>query len=294
MKIKTRTLLASTALLACSLPALADVTVSGNYLQLGVNTGGSLIDFGSFTGLKYDPSGTGNFSSPVDVLAPGNPFAFYSIGVNGNWNVAGGGAPTNPFNTTTVDLSAGAGSPFVFTKNGSYGGLAFQQVLSFNQDSKSIHSTVTFQNVSGAQVNNVVYAAGIDPDQDVNTPMSSYWTQNTIQGQGVDASVTGFGPVTGLSVTMRNTTGWVDTTASVSRPWDTNPYILSGPAINDGNGDYTINLAYRLGDFAPGQEKTVGFDYAIAAVPEPETYAMLIGGLGLLGAVARRRSGKHA
>jgi hypothetical protein len=28
----------------------------------------------------------------------------------------------------------------------------------------------------------------------------------------------------------------------------------------------------------------------VAAVPEPETYAMLLAGLGLVGAVARRRS----
>jgi hypothetical protein len=32
---------------------------------------------------------------------------------------------------------------------------------------------------------------------------------------------------------------------------------------------------------------TVNFD--VAAVPEPETYAMLLAGLGMLGAVARRK-----
>ena len=31
---------------------------------------------------------------------------------------------------------------------------------------------------------------------------------------------------------------------------------------------------------------------AIAAVPEPETYAMLLAGLGLMGAVVRRRSNR--
>ncbi|MBK7007107.1 MAG: PEP-CTERM sorting domain-containing protein [Burkholderiales bacterium] len=32
--------------------------------------------------------------------------------------------------------------------------------------------------------------------------------------------------------------------------------------------------------------------YTIAAVPEPETYAMLLAGLGVMGAVARRRKSK--
>jgi hypothetical protein len=31
------------------------------------------------------------------------------------------------------------------------------------------------------------------------------------------------------------------------------------------------------------------YTYDVAAVPEPETYAMLLAGLGLVGAIARRR-----
>ncbi|WP_229259600.1 PEP-CTERM sorting domain-containing protein [Duganella aceris] len=44
----------------------------------------------------------------------------------------------------------------------------------------------------------------------------------------------------------------------------------------------------RLADFAPDVNITV------TAVPEPETYAMLAAGLGMLGVVARRRSRKQA
>lgn len=36
------------------------------------------------------------------------------------------------------------------------------------------------------------------------------------------------------------------------------------------------------------------FSFNAAAVPEPETYAMLLAGLGLMGAVAGRRKGKQA
>jgi hypothetical protein len=36
-----------------------------------------------------------------------------------------------------------------------------------------------------------------------------------------------------------------------------------------------------------------GHDYSIAAVPEPETWALMLAGLGLLTASARRRSGQR-
>ena len=55
-----------------------------------------------------------------------------------------------------------------------------------------------------------------------------------------------------------------------------------------GFGDYSINLAYDLGSIASQQSVTFGYEY-IMAVPEPETYAMLLAGLGLIGFSARRR-----
>ena len=41
-----------------------------------------------------------------------------------------------------------------------------------------------------------------------------------------------------------------------------------------------------------GKDGKVSVDSVTAAVPEPETYAMLLAGLGLIGAMARRRSSR--
>lgn len=58
--------------------------------------------------------------------------------------------------------------------------------------------------------------------------------------------------------------------------WSNSPVTTSGGTLNfDSNS-------------------TWGSFQAVATVPEPETYAMLLAGLGLMGAVARRRKDKQA
>ncbi|MEO7494150.1 MAG: PEP-CTERM sorting domain-containing protein [Massilia sp.] len=267
----------------------APVTVSGNYIQMGVNNGGALIDPSTFIGIKYDPTSSGNFSSPIDYLTPGTPYAFYSIGVNGAIDTAEGGIDNNPFGTTTFDGSGLVGNPFTITNNGYYQGLSFKQVLFFDNTSQSIHASVVFTNLSGAAINNVAYGVGIDPDQDIGAG-GDFTTQNTINGQADHASVTAFGAVSGYSITLASTSGWIDTVASIDKAWGTDPYSLSSMYKNDGNGDFTINLGYKLGDFAVGEQKSIGYDYTMSAmmVPEPEVFAMMLLGLAVLGVKGRK------
>jgi hypothetical protein len=282
----------STGILCAVISAAAGqasaVVLSGNYIQLGVNAGGSLIDFGTLTGLKYDPTGTGTFGA-VDFLAPGASFSFNSIGVSGNYAVAGGGSPTNPFHSATVDASEAVGFPFAVTKNGFYGGLDIKQVLFFDYSSSTIHTTVTFTNKTGGTVHDVTYGTGLDPNQDANLNGNNA-TQNAIQGQGVNASVSATGAASGYVLRLANTTGWA-ANASISpyQAWETNPYHLASNMMSAGNGDNTINLGYSLGNFSAGQQKTIGYDYILSAVPEPETYAMMLAGLILLQFLARRK-----
>ncbi len=286
----------SAATLMCATSASA-VVLTGNYVQLGVNNGGSMIDYGAFTGIKFDPTGTSNFGA-IDFLTPSNPFAFSSLGVGGVYAVAGGGSDTNPFHSTTVDVSGPVGSPFAITSRGSYGGLNLQQTFYFDNNSSTIHASVTFANTTRGAINNVAYGIGFDPDQDANAN-GEHSTKNTIVGQGVDATVTaaskGGAGATGYAITLNNTSGW-DAKASIvsaSAPgfgWNPNPYLLANNIVNSGDGDYTINLGYNLGNFAAGQQKTIAYDMVLTApVPEPSTYAMMLAGLILLRHMARRK-----
>lgn len=67
-----------------------------------------------------------------------------------------------------------------------------------------------------------------------------------------------------------------------------NTYSLSFTASSDAN--YSLNFNNAGGD-------NVGIvldNVSVTAVPEPETYAMLLAGLGVMGAVARRRKAQSA
>ncbi len=69
---------------------------------------------------------------------------------------------------------------------------------------------------------------------------------------------------------------------------------LSGVSLNESfnfanltSGTYTLKVS---GSVAGGGTGGAIAQYSVTAVPEPETYAMLLAGLGVMGAIARRRS----
>jgi hypothetical protein len=59
-------------------------------------------------------------------------------------------------------------------------------------------------------------------------------------------------------------------------------------------GNYIVKATGSVsGGQLPGVS-LVAANYTVTAVPEPETYAMLLAGLGLMGTIARRRAQKEA
>ena len=126
------------------------------------------------------------------------------------------------------------------------------------------------------------------------------------------------GPGNPYTVTeaITNNTGqsWVDFHYSIQEPDQGQGVVftehasstLSGFTLDQSSGprnlNFTGNLAddgvanasFMLSPFDPGAGNTTTFTLTqVPTIPEPETYAMLLAGLGLMGAIARRRNNKQ-
>jgi hypothetical protein len=252
----------------------ADFTLTGQYLNVGVNDSGGLI--GNGVGIQFDPTGTGHFAGAPDFITPGTPLEFYSIGIN-NTNLGSAGYNDgNTFGVTTINTTSGSTVSTL-----SYGYVGLIQRTYFDQASKSIHFSVDLLNMTGVALNNVVYARGLDPDQNYPTTFS---TNNSIGTIGGKAVVTAVGPYNGLTIQIQDVTG--GGVASVSSGWERNPYVLLLGG-NAGNGDNTINMAWNLGTLAPYSSREIDFQYNLSAVPLPP--ALLLFAPGLLGLIGIRK-----
>ena len=76
------------------------------------------------------------------------------------------------------------------------------------------------------------------------------------------------------------------------------PEPSTGPRNLNFTGDLadggTANASFMLSPFDPGAGNTATFTVTqVPTIPEPETYAMLLAGLGLMGVIARRKNNKQ-
>jgi len=158
--------------------------------------------------------------------------------------------------------------------------------------------TVQLTNNTGKDARDVQWGVGFDPDQGGS---GNNGTWNTIDALGNNAAVSAVSS-DGWKITLHNTTSasadfiapYIDNASfgfgSCCLPIDPNVMLTTGQGIGSyGFQDWSINLGYEFGFVPAGDSVTIGYEY-VMAVPEPETYAMLLAGLGLIGFSARRRT----
>ena len=165
--------------------------------------------------------------------------------------------------------------------------LGISQQLAFANNSGTIDFSVTLTNNGTSTMSNVAYARGLDPDQDVFAGGGYPTTNNIVNGNLVTASA----PVSGWTIGIFSDSD-IAHLPTVHADWSyqstSNPYYLLDPK-NDGNGDYSINMAWNIGELAAGESANIKFQYRIAEsfddVVVPPTHGVADAGstVGLLG-----------
>lgn len=121
-----------------------------------------------------------------------------------------------------------------------------------------------------------------------STSITSTFTQ--VGSKTKDVDITAFNlvkydPLTAAVLSTIYGTNLTDT--SVAHPTDS--WTLSASGLTAGS--YYVQVIGKVTGTSGG---SYGGDISVLAVPEPETYALLLGGLGMVGFVARRKAAKKA
>ena len=204
---------------------------------------------------------------------------------------------SNPFGGVVSMLTSNSAYTF-----GSFGGWDMQMLETITSPGHLVYA-VTITNNTGHDVDGVRWGFGIDPDQGVPGG-AGFGTTNVIDGVAALSSVTATSS-DGYFITLKDITS---ANASLLHPY-VDPASCCSPVdpltmhlVNQGLGSYgfsdsSINMAFELGHsglMKNGESSVMGYELIMGAVPEPETYAMFMAGLGLMGFIARRRKNGQA
>jgi hypothetical protein len=306
MKYLASAAVAALALSVAGVATAAPLTLTGNFVKVGVSDAGTLGSDGSTSpGLLHDPTGSGNFGVN-DYITPGTPHDGFSVrsdqhGFLSNDNDISGGS----FGSTSPTLLTGAaklGFDNAATWTGSGGGLTVTNSYFFNNGDQRI--TVMTTLTATEDLTGVDFARSVDPDPDVNT-FGSFSTNNQRGNAlfGVTDFVGAAGPLTGLTLALLNLNGDVyahNTEIDTNCCSNIDPLTVLAGSANSLVGDDGLNIAWNIGALTKGASATINYAYVVGehietaggpggGIPEPTSWAMMLLGFGGIGALLRAR-----
>jgi hypothetical protein len=312
----TSLLRSTTTALALSIGAMGAQAASGSF-QMFVNPHSAPNFFGSpnydayeanvMAGLQTGVNGSGDRStSPTAYnLLPANATTIVSPGdmiVTGTPSWQGNASPSgalsnelgNRMHFALTVLGDGAGSTFSlqdigFTMEGrtgsgfNYGFVPFTGYTGANPDDETLFSSAfTYRpwRVGVQYGANGALGGGDDVlltnGEAGSTPVNALYYFGVGDAYWADFSCTGPGGNPSLCDTIPKRQGLIDAAVADMIGANQGAFFLKGSYyLVDGNGNSLVTAS------------------AIAAIPEPSEIAMMLGGVGLIGAVARRRKAKH-
>jgi hypothetical protein len=200
-----------------------------------------------------------------------------------------------PASATIIDWAAWS-SPLVSATSGSANGVAGGVNISYSGELESFEANYPSYGPSGTfnggtidnappQANGIIRIFGggdqaiintITFSQAVTNPVFAIWSL----GQG------------GINASFNFNATPTFESGGPSSEYAGQPISVLGNVVSGLEGNGTVQFTGTFNSLSwtnPTFENWYGFTVGVAAVPEPETYAMMLAGLGLMGFVARRR-----
>lgn len=296
---------AALSLAAVSVQAVATpLVLQGNFIKVGISDYGTFGSNGNTNpGFQHDPTGAAAFSDATDYVSPGTPHDGFSLisdqfgfTENDNNSIDSFGF----FSPTLLTGAAANGYDNAASWTGGTSFLTLTNAYFFNDGDERVLVKTTI--TAKSDLTNLAFARSVDPDSGTTSSIN----QRGNSTYGVDDFVGSESTANGRTLALINLNGDVfEHTTQINNSCCSNidPYdVLTLSGLGDNStGDHGLNLAYLIGNLLTGQSVTLTYAYAAGlglddtgnpptgAVPEPATWAMMIGGFALAGAAMRRR-----
>ena len=264
--------------------------LTGDYIKIGVNNLGTIGSIGNTApGIMYDNTGTRTFNNSYDYLTPGSPFEGFTVKftaggstiINSNNNATY--AASNPITGTLYNYSGIAYNGTTFDNRAvwistSSSNFDLTNDVRFNNTQKFIDITSSL--TAKVAMTDLYFARFIDPDARAATGDSSA-TTNTLGYSPIPATNVVFSEALVSKYALGLYTAQVGNVGTgISSSWSTDP-ITYFSGTNDGNGDYTIGIGFKVPTMNIGDLAT--FKYAYIFGPSTVTagaYAVNSGAAG--------------
>jgi hypothetical protein len=264
--------------------AMANILLSGNFVQTQISDDGTLGEGGNDPGLVYDSTGTGTFDSNFDYVAPGTPFEAFGIQYDGssvlnndNSHNNGSVGSNEDFNLTSlVDISTASVYDNHAVWTGGNSDLSITHEFFFNDEDERINISTIITALT--DITGLLFSRAVDPDPDSR----SHGTANTNNQRGIDNNADGdavdpgdvavenfvgsLGSVSGSPLGLFADTNFTQNTGIVSfccGTIDPSIYLAGGELGDSSTGDHGIGIAFMLGDLLTGDSVSVNYAYVM-------------------------------
>ena len=282
MSYASKALAAASALLMGSSAIAAPLVLEGNYVKIGVNDAGTVGSGGNTSpGIQYDSTGTATFNPSYDYLTPGSPFEGWAVkGMNGSSVLFNYGnnnasyASVNVITGTLVDYSGVSYRGLTFDNRAVWSGsvtefdIEHDYRFNDNQQFVDINTRLEFK----MNVPTLYFGRFTDPDARAAAGDSSSTLNVRGYAGGVPATNVVLSEALASKYALGLFTAATNSNTGISAGWTSDPIDYYN-GVNNGNGDYTIGIAFMFSGINTGDIINIQYAYIFG----PSSYAAASG-----------------